>query len=151
MPLLVYSDERLGLSFSYPANWAIDSSDPATIRLTPPFGGLALVQSTLVGPTTLDDQLLRFLFNFSETKVSPFLRGFSGTPVLQDVSLNPISGRSQGFLIDVQGSIEGAPFGGNFILTLQGARILSVGIFAMEEVFEQHKSELDILLESSTL
>ena len=129
----------------------MDNTDPTTIRLVPSFGGLAVIQSSLAGPTTLDDQLLQFLFNFSETKISPLLQGFSGSPVMQDISLSPLSGRSPGFLIDVRGSIEGNPFGGNFLLTLQGGRVLSIGIIALEEVFDQHKVELDILLESVEL
>ena len=70
---------------------------------------------------------------------------------MQDISLSPLSGMSPGFLIDVRGSIEGNPFGGNFLLTLQGGRVLFIGIIALEEVFDEHKVELDILLESVEL
>ena len=110
-----------------------------------------LIQSSLPGPTTLDDQLVRFLFNFSETRVSPFLSEFSGTPVLQDISLNPIAGRLPGYLISIKGSIEGIPFGGNFMLMLQGARVTSLGVVAQEGIFDQHKVEFDTLLESLSL
>ena len=110
-----------------------------------------LIQSSLPGPTTLDDQLVRFLFNFSETRGSPFLSEFSGTPVLQDISLNPIAGRPPGYLISIKGSTEGIPFGGNFMLMLQGARVTSLGVVAQEGIFDQHKVEFDTLLESLSL
>ena len=74
-----------------------------------------------------------------------------GTPDFQDVSLNPITGRPPGYLISVRGSIEGIPFGGNFMLTLQGARVISVGVVAEEGIFDQHKTQIETLLESLRL
>ena len=80
-----YEDARLGLSFSYPASWSIDAADPTFIKLESGTGASVQVDSRLVGPTTLDDQLdahlreLNKLPRFKET--ARLIRGARRPPL----------------------------------------------------------------------
>ena len=135
-PTSDYSNERLGISFSYPANWTIDASDPTVIRLDPGFGSFVLVLSLLTGPTTLDAQLSQFLTEFSTNT------GF------QELSRTTITGDSPGYLISIEWSVEDTPVRGDFMLRVSGARTYSIGFLTLPGLFDQHQAEFGLGMDS---
>ena len=135
-PKEAYTNERLGLTFSYPANWAIDASDPTLIHLTPSFGGFVLVQANMTGPTTL------------QTQLSQFARELSDIPNYHEISRTRTDGDVPRYLISGEWSVGDTAFRGDFILTVEGARVFSLWAVAMKELFDQNRADFQQVLES---
>ena len=127
-----YTDERLGLSFSYPDDWAIDGSDPTFVQLTPGFGGLAHVHGIMVGPATL------------ETFADQLLEAFADNPDFREISRQPVEGEHPGYLITFELGL--ARF--DVFVTLVGARAFFVIGGAQKGLFDQHRADFNQVLDS---
>jgi len=95
--------------------------------LDPGFGGFVLIQGSLTGPTTLEDQLSRLV------------GAFSGLPDFQEVSRTSKGGDVPRYIIGVEWSIADMPFRGDFTLSVKGARAFSIGAIALKELFDQYQ------------
>ena len=133
---ITYSDPRLGLTFSYPANWGIDATDLAVVELEPGVGAFVIVQVELAGPTTVQAQLAQLM------------RELSQLPNFREVSRTPLGGDAGGYRIGLEWSTEGTTHRADMSLIVEGARVFLLWAAALKELFEQHSGDFMQLAES---
>lgn len=129
--LATYSDERLGLAFSYPRDWTIDDSDPTVIQLMPGFGRFVTIVGAIAGPITL------------ESAVSAMLEFFGEEPGFRELSRSPIGGDAPGSLIKFEWSVEGQTILTDVMIFVKGARLFSVSVstIAVNELLDRHDAD----------
>ena len=130
--------ERLRMALSFPADWAIDTSDPFAIRLSPGAGGFVLVQSSLVGPTSLNNQIIEFLAQFSA------VRDF------RQLSRTLVEGSSvPRYNISAEWSDESdRRVRGDFALVVMGATVYVVGAVAVGNAFDRYEADFSRVIDS---
>ena len=136
-PLESYRNDRLGLALSYPARWSIDTGDPAAIPITTDTGLSFLVQSFMVGPTTLDAQLAQIVDILA------------GTPGLNELSRTALTGDGAGSHLSYENtSIPESSILIDFIIKLEGARLMTIFGSAPGQSQELYNEELSQLIDS---
>ena len=126
--LATYSDERLGLAFSYPRDWTIDDSDPTGIQLTAP-GSIVTIGGGMTGPITL------------ESAVSELLEFFREEPGFREISRTPIEGDAPGSLVRFEWSVESQAILTEAMVIEKGARLFFVSTSALKELFGRQEAD----------
>ncbi len=122
---------------SYPARWSIDTGDPTITPITTDTGLSFLVQSFMVGPTTLDAQLAQIV------------DVLAGTPGLREISRTVLTGDTAGYHLSYENtSIPTASILIDFVIKLEGARLMIILGSALEPSQELYRTELNQLIES---
>ena len=95
-----------------------------------------MIQSSLIGPTTLDAQLPRFV------------RIFTGVTNFSEISRRRTNSDNPSYLVSVEWSVAGTPLRGDFILTVGGARVFFVLGTAGKDLFSQHQADFKQMMET---
>ena len=136
-PTTTYSHRQLGISFSYPAEWSIDDSNPTLVRLRPlaPEGTIAVgVQSNLTGPTSLDSQRDQLLRSLAGATLNVY-RVTHEDDVPHDV-------------IEAQWTAGDSHRKAAFVVAVRGARVHSIGAIGLADVYDEHQADFMRMIES---
>ena len=136
-PTASYSDPQLGVSFSYPEEWAIDVSNPTLVRLRPPTpsGTVAVgVQSNLTGPTSLDSQRNQLLRSLASSTLN-VIRVTPKDDVPHDI-------------IEAQWTADGSRRKAVFVVAVRGARVHSLGVIGREDFYEENRADIEAMIAS---
>ena len=119
-----YSDERLGIAFSYPAEWPIDKSDRLAVELSPGPGGVAVVESQMKGPTSLESEISEF--------VRDILPQF---PNSREISRARVNGSAPGIIINFEWTLtDGRSLRSSAMIRVKGTRVYTVTTHALKDL-----------------